>query len=204
MCHAVTTQLRRLRSFCRSFRAVIAGLRETLLDPTMLELVKQGYRERLLESKRRPDDEELAQAVAELTEAEAAVRNITAAFAKEAWSEDLARALREATDRRATLREQVASLTRRADPTRPDDATPAAVETLIARLFKVLATDAKVANDILRKHLGSVVLTPQREGPRGFHASGAFSFGFAENTHCGGPLRSITEEPDHPKHPTKR
>jgi hypothetical protein len=55
MCHAVTTQLRRLRSFCRLFRAVIAGLRETLLDPTLLEQVKQGYRGRLLESKRRPD-----------------------------------------------------------------------------------------------------------------------------------------------------
>ncbi|MBL8921740.1 MAG: recombinase family protein [Myxococcaceae bacterium] len=169
--------------------AVVEALRATLLDPTLLELVREGYRERIEEAKRRPSNAEVAQVEADLREVEARVRNLTEAVAKDGLSEVLSDALKAEVTRRSALRDRRAALLAKPRETGKADATtPAAVEALIERLFKAIEEDPKTANDILRKHAGSVIMTPTIENPRGFWASGVFDFGSAEKGCCGGRI----------------
>lgn len=170
---------------------VTRALRETLLDPSLMAHLRAGYRDRMNEAKRRPNDAEVQQLEAELREADVRVRNLTEAIAAGGLSDVLTEALKTEVARRTALRERRGALAnnQRSTSAKNEAATPAAAEALIEKLFKAIENDPKAANDLLRRYAGSVIMTPAKENPRGFWASGAFSFGSsAEKGDCGGRI----------------
>ncbi|MDP3156593.1 MAG: recombinase family protein [Archangium sp.] len=171
-------------------KIVVRQLRGLLSDPDLLSEVAAGYQARVRELRRRPSHEVLEQLARDLSDAEAEIRNLTNALGKSAWSEALADALRAAEGRRTKARNALDLETRRQQPAPSSDLdTPEAAKGLIDRVLSLIDRDPKSANVLLRKHLGTIVMTPDMKNPRGgFSASGAFTFGVAEKDGCGGRI----------------
>lgn len=157
--------------------AILGALRDTLLEPGLLRRFVERFNARLASagSKTTGGAEQLDKAI---RLAEAAVLNLTDAVAKMGFSEALRERLADEEARLTDLRRARASVVKA--PSGSKLPAPAQVEGYVRDVLGTLEADTARGRELLRRHLGTVTLTPREEGGRRwYHAKGAFDLNAA-------------------------
>ncbi len=158
-------------------RSVLGALRRELSAPDLVERMARRLGERL-RSKSSGVEGELRRARTALAKADEKLRNLLALVEAGALASSRAVAERVAAAEaeRDAAAGQVAAI--EAQPKAADVLpSPAAVRAHVEALDRVLATDVQRGRDFLRRHVGTVRLTPKCDGPRPFYrASGRLFF----------------------------
>lgn len=166
--------------------AVIDTIRGMLADATAIKRFVDRCTARLAESEKQPSPiEELDR---EIAAAERVARNLADAVGQAGWSQTLGERLREQEARLSQLRAR--RLTLEAQAARPAPLPrPEALTAHPRDLATVLEKQPERSQAILRKHVGTITLTPQGEGPdRCYLATGAFDVSVLVKTSCGGRI----------------
>ncbi len=150
---------------------ILGALSKALLEPAgHLRTIVEQFQTWVAASKASPG-EEAARLERAIQEADRAVRNLTEAVVQAGWSEALRERLREEENRLRELRHARAAM---AKPP-PAAASGEHVEAFMRDLLKQLGltpigVDVERGREVLRRHLGTVTLTPHAEGDRRFYA----------------------------------
>jgi DNA invertase Pin-like site-specific DNA recombinase len=157
-------------------RSVIGALRHELSAPDLVARMTRRLAERL-RSKASGGDAELRQARTALAKADEKLRNLLALVeAGLASSRAVAERIATAEAERDAAAAHLAEFEARPKPADVIP-SPAAVRAHVEALDRVLTTDIDRGREFLRRHVGTVTLTPQSDGPRPFYrASGRLFF----------------------------
>jgi len=169
--NALTVSERKLNA------AILGALRDELLVPGLLRRFVERVNERVASNRAKPD-QEVARLDRGIQEAERGIRNLTDSLVQIGFSEAVRERLQEEERRLVDLRSARMSLARPAPTAKPPSG--AQVEGYVRDLLGTLEADPERGRDLLRRHLGTVTLTPRIEGARRYyHAAGAFDLSVA-------------------------
>lgn len=153
---------------------ILGAIRDTLLEPDLLQRITERFNERLLaDGQGKPPRALLA---ARIRASQAAIDNLTSAVAQAGWSKALSERLAQEEALLATLQRQHAALADEAK-TQTLRLGPAAIRHHLGGLVSAASTEPARVRDALKAHLpAGITLTPKEENPgrRYYLANGVF------------------------------
>lgn len=161
----------------RAVTVVVGALRLALTDPDLIRRFTDGFRRRLAELHGGADEGQRT-IEKKIQGAERQIKNLVRSIAEHGYSKPIGDALRDEEQLLANLREQHAAMAQSS----PANVIPHPrfIESYLQDLLETLEGNPVRGRELLAKHLGPVVMTPERQGPeRWYKVTGAFNLSVA-------------------------